>query len=91
MKRHLNPCSKVSSSDQREYRGSGWIPDSTLCEAIPDFRILFAASEFPAADHVVVWILEQKTLFRNRSQLFLAGGFAPSRDFDRMAIFRQSW
>src|SRR5579859_2673368 len=56
MKRHLNPCSKLSSSDQPEYRGSGWIPDSTLCEAIPDFRTLFAASEFPAADHVVLSI-----------------------------------
>jgi hypothetical protein len=38
-KKHLNPCSKASSSDQLEYRGSGWIPDSTLCEAIPDFWI----------------------------------------------------
>ncbi len=48
LRKPLNHWSRGSFSDRLECHGSGWIPDLTRCEAIQGFRILSAASEFPA-------------------------------------------
>ena len=48
MRKPLNHWSRGFLSGRLECHGSGWIPDLTRCEAIPGFRILSAASEFPA-------------------------------------------